>query len=257
MTPPRDSDFFVGYLPMSRTLKKRLCVLVVAVLSALLGAGFALANATHGAGPGRFSFAKAQGTLGILSSEPTPILWTLDSSAPGGLRGSLLVRQGKLGLNEHASELAGQVVRVDGSTIERDGERMIELKQLPQLADAAALSADERTQLHVPAARALGQITVRGQIEDSKCYLGRMRPGDRRTHRACAQLCIQGGIPALLVGHDEHGQPARYLLATHAGRSIDHDVLPYVAEPVLVSGKLVAIGAWRVIETDLDHITRL
>jgi hypothetical protein len=255
--PPDHDDFFVGYLPMSRTLKHSTLVAAVALLSALLGAGYALASHTAGAGPGKFSFARAQGTLGVLTSAPTPMLWTLDESVPGGVRGTLLVRQGKFGLSAKTAQLNGKAVRIQGSVIERDGERMIELGQEPMPAADADLSADELARLRAQTRQALGEITVQGEIEDSKCYLGRMRPGDRRTHRACAQLCIQGGIPAVLVGSDASGQPTRYLLATHAGHSIDHDVLPFVAEPVRVQGQLVRLGNWLVIETDLEHVTRL
>ena len=45
----------------------------------------------------------------------------------------------------------------------------------------------------------LGVATLRGEIVDSKCYLGAMKPGDQKTHKACATLCIRGGIPPVLV----------------------------------------------------------
>jgi hypothetical protein len=173
------------------------------------------------------------------------------------VRGSLLVRQGKFGLPAAAEELVGHVVRVDALAIERDGERLLELNQPLAAADGELPTAELARLRSGIKKQLLGEIAVNGQIEDSKCYLGRMRPGDRRTHRACAQLCIRGGIPALLVARDAAGVATRYLLSTRDGRSLDHDVLDFVAEPVRVSGRLVRLGNWLVIETDLEHVTRL
>jgi hypothetical protein len=198
MTPPRERtqevEFFVGYLPMSAAFKRVVLGIGLGTLLLLLAAGFALASSTRGAGPAKFTFAKSEGTLGVLTSEPTAVLWTLDPSVADGVRGTLLVRSGKFGVSDRARELAGRSVRVSGQSIERDGQRMIELSAEPRPADGE-LGEAERALLAGRAMRSLGRVTLSGQIEDSKCYLGRMRPGEKRTHRACAQLCIRGGIP--------------------------------------------------------------
>ncbi|HKU43031.1 MAG TPA: hypothetical protein VJR89_32955 [Polyangiales bacterium] len=260
MTPQPDRadevEFFVGYLPMSARFKRVVLGLGLGGLLLLLAAGFALASTTHGAGPAKFTFAKSQGTLGVLTTEPTPVLWTLDPSLEHGVRGTLLVRSGKFGLSARARELAGKPVRVSGQSIERDGQRMIELAAEPQPVDGELTDA-ERTLLAGPVTRSLGEVTLRGEIEDSKCYLGRMRPGDERTHRACAQLCISGGIPALFVVREEHGTARQLLLADRQGHSIDRALLPYVAEPIEITGELRQLGNLWVLETSLDGVKRL
>jgi hypothetical protein len=256
MAETRDQDFFVGYLPMSR--RQRRFVLTAGALLLLLVslAGLVLAHSTQGASRGHFAFGQQHGLVGVLSARPTATLWTIDPSAEGGVRGSLLVRQGKFGLGASAAQFDGHAVRIDGYTIERDGHRMIELGGAPVLADLD-LPPAERARILARTAKALGEVTLIGEIVDSKCYLGRMRPGDRRTHRACAQLCIAGGIPPLLVGHDASGQETQYVLAARDGGPIFHEVLPFVAEPVQVTGELVRDGDVLVLRTDVAHITRL
>src|SRR5262245_38198509 len=178
MNPQReDVEFFVGYLPMSAGFKRVVLGIGVGGLMLLLAAGFALASTTHGAGPAKFAFGKSEGTLGVLTTEPSAVLWTLDSSVPGGVRGTLLVRSGKFGLSPRARELAGRPVRVSGQSIERDGQRMLELSGDPKPADGELSDADS-ARLASRVMRSLGEVTLRGEIEDSKCYLGRMRPGD-------------------------------------------------------------------------------
>lgn len=256
MTRPRDEEFFVGYLPLPRRLRRWVVGLGLALLGAWLLAGYAVAEHTEGAGHARFAFGASQGTLGLLSSEPVATLWTADPTVPGGVRGTLLARQGKFGLAASARALDGHAVRVSGSMVERDGRRMLELSAAPQLADAD-MDAALRARLASRGTRSLGALAVRGEIVDSKCWLGRMRPGDRRTHRACAQLCISGGIPALLVARDAQGIETAYQLATRDGRNIDQALLPFVAEPVLVQGELFQAGDQWVLRTDLEHVTRL
>jgi hypothetical protein len=257
MTPPHDDvEFFVGYLPLSAGFKRKLLAIAVGLLLLLLAAGYALASTTHGAGPAKFSFAKSDGTLGVLTTEPTAVLWTLDPSVAGGVRGSLLVRSGKFGLAPRNRELAGRSVRVTGQSLERDGQRMIELAKEPLPADGEQ-SDSERALLAGRTAQSLGEVRLSGEIEDSKCYLGRMRPGDKRTHRACAQLCISGGIPAIFVSRDPAGTARQLLLADRQGHSIDRALLPFVAEPIEIEGELTRIGNLFVLKTSLEDVKRL
>ena len=84
----------------------------------------------------------------------------------------------------------------------------------------------------------LGVHTLVGEIVDSKCWLGVMNPGNLRTHRACATLCIRGGIPPILVVRDGEGRTLKPLLVGPAGEALNEAVLPLVALPVEVEGEL-------------------
>lgn len=254
MTQPPEEEFFVGYLAQSPRARRTALGLGAALLLLLWAAGFALARSSAGAGRAKFAFGQSAGELGVLTSAPEPVFWTLDPQLPGGVRATLLVRQGKFGLAGAAFDR--HVVRVRGSVIEREGRRMIELASAPEAADGA-LDDAARAQLLSPERRVLGPVSLSGEIVDSKCFLGRMRPGDRRTHRACAQQCIAGGIPPLFVTRDARGRETHYLLANARGESIAAEVLPFVAEPVLVRGQLVQQGDLLIVNTAPDQITRL
>jgi hypothetical protein len=148
--------------------------------------------------------------------------------------------------------MSGAMVRVSGSLLERDGRRIIELAPGP---DAVAVihAAQAAPPVRVP----LGHATLRGEIVDSKCYLGAMRPGDGKTHRACAQLCIAGGVPPMLVTRDAGGNSAYFLLTAPDGAVADALVRPYVAEPVEVSGELERLDDLRILRVDAGGIGRL
>jgi hypothetical protein len=45
----------------------------------------------------------------------------------------------------------------------------------------------------------LGRWRLVGEICDGKCWTGAMRPGAGIAHRACAGLCLTGGLPPVLV----------------------------------------------------------
>jgi hypothetical protein len=65
-----------------------------------------------------------------------------------------------------------------------------------------------------------------------------MKPGGGKTHKACAMLCISGGVPPMLVTRDAAQNETFYLLATEEGRVANERVLDFVGDPVEVSGRL-------------------
>jgi hypothetical protein len=85
-------------------------------------------------------------------------------------------------------------------------------------------------------------VVLVGQIVDSKCFFGVMKPGELAPHRACAVRCISGGIPPVLVVRDAEGSAAYYLLADEDGRAVNERVLDKIAVPVSVAGELVRHG---------------
>ena len=106
----------------------------------------------------------------------------------------------------------------------------------------------------------LGEATLRGEIVDSKCYLGVMKPGNLKTHRACAVRCISGGIPPVLVVRSEEGgaTSVRYvLLVGPDGEPINEAILDRVAEPVQARGALERHDDLWVLRVDPAEITRV
>lgn len=77
-----------------------------------------------------------------------------------------------------------------------------------------------------------------GEIVDTKCYLGAMKPGRGKPHRACASLCIRGGVPAALLVRTRSGERALIHLMNALGQPVGREVLEFVGEAVEVTGLL-------------------
>jgi hypothetical protein len=244
-----DDEFFVGYLPTPP--RTRRFALAVGALGAVLAAGVAAlaASATAGPGEGVLPFRTGVELVGVLEAEPYGTLFVLDEADPSRVHGVLLARGGKFGMPREAAALDGQVVRVRGGLLERDGHRMLELAALPEPASLAATS--EARLRSLPRVDE-GEVSITGEIVDSKCFLGRMRPGGGRTHRACAQLCVAGGIPPVLVHGERH-----HVLVGRDGAPLDEAILPYLAEPVRVRGHATRVADLHFLEVDPTSIERL
>ena len=77
-----------------------------------------------------------------------------------------------------------------------------------------------------PKTEKLGINSIKGEIVDSKCYFGAMRPGFGKTHRACAVRCISGGIPPVLAATNYEGDVNYFLIRGSNKEAINKEVLP-------------------------------
>jgi hypothetical protein len=112
----------------------------------------------------------------------------------------------------------------------------------------------------IPATSKLEVVTLQGEIVDSKCFFGAMKPGEGKTHKACATLCIRGGIPPMLITLDSSGQQTDYLLVDPEGRGLVgaslEAILPFVADAVEVSGAVEQRGELRLLRIDSTNTIR-
>ncbi|MCB9592529.1 MAG: hypothetical protein H6719_07340 [Sandaracinaceae bacterium] len=241
-------EFFVGYFPMSGPQKRFAWGAVAVAVILVLGAGAAAAWFQRSPGEDLEPYRTSVELDGLLVAAPYPMLRTRE---PGGEARHVLLVTGSKFVWHPPAERLGHGVRLRGNLIERGGSRMLEVFG-HDAADVEGLDA-----LAAVTAEPVGEVTLVGEIVDSKCYLGRMRPGGGRTHRACAQLCVSGGIPPVLVTRGPAGE-THYLLASEAGGSVADDVLPFVAEPVRVRGSLERLGSdLRILRIDPTDIERL
>lgn len=227
-------DFFVGYAPAS---KKTLMFVaaVVAGLAALVVGVSALGQfqRTPGAALERPAFGHQ--ISGVLHYGPYASLVILDEG--GRERQVLLAGSGKYGPSRRLRPLENQAVSLKGNLFRRDGRMLLEVGAGPEPTTFEPVLLERLAQRETVE---LGSVRLEGRIVDSKCYFGRMRPGEGRAHRACAQYCIEGGMAPILVTHDEDGVATHYLVATEDGSRANAAVLEYVAEPVRVTGDLFA-----------------
>lgn len=249
--PPAPEDahdeFFIGWEPeLPRRTAGFLFGVVLGVV-ALTGLSAGLLAFGQGSfARSSFEFGVPRDFTGRLEHVPYP---TLVVERPGGQESRWLVTVfGKRGAEPETRALDGHRVEVSGSLIHRGDHTMVEIDPatLRDLGEARAPA------LPPPGA----EVTLRGEIVDSKCWLGVMKPGNLKPHRACAAACIRGGVPPALVVRDRRG-PARYLLLVAAdGAPLADTLLPFVAEPVAVTGRLQDLGTLTALVVDPAMLRR-
>ena len=218
------------------------------IAAAALGAGSVIALSQPDPGDGRYQ-GPATTLTGIIEMEPHPVLYTVpDAEHPEG-RALALTRFGKNGVVDQAAPLAGQFVDVTGVYLIRDGFAMFELRRTGIV--AAESPPDAFT---LPEPEALGDFTLSGEIVDSKCCLGSMRPGVGKPHLACAQLCLIGGVPAMFQIMTAEGEETLLLLADAEGRDVSSRILDYVSLGVEMTGEVERRGPMLVFRIDPDTI---
>lgn len=232
-------EFYVGYLPNKgprlAQFNRRvvgtmlvLCLVVAALLVHTMG-GFSKAT---------FEFGVERTFEGTLVGGAVPILQIArPGSSNGEVSSYLLVGAGKHGAGPQLIGLDGHRVRAQGTLIYRDEQTMIELAGGPPQDLGESTSTLEA--IHTVE---LGTQVLTGEIVDSKCYLGVMKPGNLKPHRACAVRCISGGVPPVLLVRDRNGLATYFMLVGVDGRAVGQEVLDIVAEPVRIEGRVVRRG---------------
>ena len=260
MTEPRDDEFYVGYLPQAppgiaaRARWSVLLLLLLGVAAALL-----LVSRQQRFDPGVFEFGVRRPLEGVVRENPYPALYIErpgTTAAGAGFSRFELVAFGKVGAASLVEGLDGRSVRLSGSLIYRQGRTMVEVE------DGSIETIDDR-RLERRAGSWQGEVsdlglrTLVGEIVDSKCFLGVMKPGRTKPHKACAIRCISGGIPPMLMVEDADGAAEFFLLTGGDGRAIHREVLDFVAEPVEISGRLRRHGDVYILEIDPTTIRRI
>ncbi len=250
MPPKTHDELYVGYQKTAPPASARFTRRVVGLLFVL--AALVATAATFDQGPfadSVFEFGIEREFEGALVETPFPVLRIDRSKLPAGapdVPDYLLVSAGKHGAQQEVQGYAGQRVRLRGSLIYGSAGAMIEVVSgsITGLGSATGNSGN-------PGGDPLGEMTLRGEIVDSKCFLGVMKPGQGKTHRSCASLCIRGGIPPALVVRGQPVGGARLLLLVDSeGRALNDRVLGWVAQPIELTGQARRYGDLVVLATD-------
>jgi hypothetical protein len=172
--PDPDEPFYIGYLPAAPPVTAAFIRKVVAAagVAALTLAG-GLAIGLRYAGTGEFEFGRSREMRGVVRCDFAPRLRSRDTDY-------LLVGLGKHRVAPEICGATGNEVVVQGTLIQREGKKLLEVSAPPSAGPPATAEAPA-----VP----LGRFTLRGEIVDAKCYFGVMNPAEGRAHRACAGLC--------------------------------------------------------------------
>lgn len=237
-SPANEEELYVGYLPKATRSLARWTAAVVAMLLVLaIGLALVILRAQRPFADARFEYGEPHRFFGVIEEEPFPALRLTRLPEPGKAAEEryLLVAPGKHGAASLVAGLDGRSVDLSAVRILRDGQTMLEV-----VPDTLHVRNDF---VSPPAAIiSLGRRTLAGEIVDSKCHLGVMKPGEGKTHRDCAVRCISGGVPPMLVARVDDGKMERVLLSDARDQPLGRELLGYVAEPVFVTGELVREG---------------
>ena len=242
-------DFYVGYFdPPSPRIRRFLRRVALATLAASAVAATVVALGHRALPAAHFEFGHLRTFEGFVVADPYPSLLV-----PGDTAFSryLLTAPGKFGADALVASVVGRPASLQGTLAYRDGQAMI---QVEPGSVAPRESAEPPPQLLEVD---LGTRYVEGEIVGSKCYLGVMNPGSGVTHRACATVCIRGGVPPLLEVRREDGRREGIVLAGTAGEAIGDRLQGLIATPVGATGRLVQRGGTTFLYLDPAQIRRL
>ncbi|MEM7363917.1 MAG: hypothetical protein AAF525_07815 [Pseudomonadota bacterium] len=227
----KDQPFYVGYLPTPPTIRKFFLLVIPMLLIVGAGVSWVVSTGQQTVGTGVWDVSAPQTFTGRITMDPYPSLHTSSGDM-------LLVSQGKRDASEFVRSHIGEVVSISGFLINRGDWRMLEVPGT----DAVSMVTDDGS-IPAPNPQPLGQQTLTGEIVDSKCFLGVMKPGSGKIHRACASLCLLGGIPPVLLVKDSAGNHQGYVMVNEDGSSAARELASMVAVPVEVSGQFERRGS--------------
>lgn len=246
-------DFFIGWSDEMPQRDRRFFLRAGIGLSlGTVGLAAGLGALQEAPNTGRWTMGDVREWRGCVTDHPYAMLRTRDLD--GTPRTALLACQGKCGVSARIRSYAGRPVVVRGSLIARDKYAMIAVTDEANWIEAAPnIDIDE---LLFPQPQDLGQMTLKGAILDSKCWFGAMSPAEGKVHKACASLCIRGGIPPAFFVKDRREQTA-LLLMTNSGGAHDQTLLPFVADPVEMTGDIKRWGDLFLFDGPVTNLRRL
>lgn len=200
-----NDDFYIGYLDRFPTALRRgiRCTAVVGLLLAFMTAVL-VALGQKRAETGVFEFGHPRTFAGEILELPFPILYLAGTN--GGGTNFVLVGEGKRGVPAWFRGKHGHRVVFTGTLIQKESDCMIEVSSTPDPKDEGIEPVSPLV-THV-----FGPVALKGELVDTKCYFGVMRPGEGKVHRACAVRCLSGGVPPGLLVRDGDGRGQVLLL---------------------------------------------
>jgi hypothetical protein len=226
-----EPSFYIGYIKKTPPDLARFNRGLAIALLAVIVPGVALIASLQGPfGMGQFEYGRVRTFEGVMYQTPVPVLRLSGAQAPTY---ALLVGPGKFGLPDAARAIDGKKVTFEGTLLHRQRMTMIEvtkLESLQEVYDSGTIEARGKAEV-------IGPVTVEGEIVDTKCYLGAMRPSRGKVHRACAIRCLSGGVPPAVLVEDAWGRDAVFMLTAEDGGKLDFNI-EWTARSVRIHGVL-------------------
>jgi len=248
-----DDGFFVGYADTPKRDRRFFLGAGIGLMAGTAAIASGVAALQKRPGSGAWDMANVRDWTGIVTGEPYGVLRTADID--GSPRTALLSCLGKCGVTARIGALEGQHVRVRGSLISRGVHAMIAVPET-EMDWIAPIESPADPALGFPQKDPVTEIDLAGEILDSKCWFGAMRPSEGKVHKACASLCIRGGLPPAFYAKDSSGKTA-LMIMTDRGGPHGEALLPFVADPVRIRGSVSRWGNLLLLDAGVNAISRL
>lgn len=249
--PPRELPFFIGWASLPAGLAVPLTFVAAALVAGFAALALGLGASTGDPGSGGFDWAAGrQQMAGVVQARPYPILRLPPSEAHPDGHAVMLAGVGKVGAQAPAEPLDGQAATAAGFLIKRGDLDMLQLDGPEGLVAAEAAAGTPAAS--PPPATPLGRFRLVGELCDGKCYAGAMRPGTGLAHKACANLCLAGGLPLVFVSTGPvEGQSFFLVGDATGGEPAAEDYRDLVARLVEIEADVEKVDDLLVLKTDL------
>lgn len=253
MSPqPKTDEFYINYATVPPSYRRFLIKFIASLVVGLLLFTVVLPR-VHA----QFNTGKLYGKQeleGLLVADPVPHLMVPRSGnteEDNSFSRYALLGTGKTGAKPAVLEHLGEWVKLNGVVVSRN-----------QLSVIAALSAEKIEQPPTLPATSkegtpLGKFSLVGEILDGKCYPGVMKPGQGKTHRACAIRCIVGGVPAVFRVQNSTHDVMYLLLADQNGKAVNDQIQDLIADSIQITGEVIQYDDMYVIQADPNSYERV
>lgn len=237
--------FFAGWGKVPKELRLFLMSLALSLV-AFFGVVAYLISATQN-DPGDAAFIGRANAIGILQAKPYPVLHVIESKRYERGQAIMLNGNGKRGVIDRAADLDGKVVRINGVRLKRGDLDAMQLRGgmngLREVDVMDGMGKSKRTADGFEIeTKQLGRWKLSGEICDGKCLTGAMRPGSGLAHKACANLCLIGGVPPVFVSSSPVEGSEFLMMSNEDGEAVTEDILQHTATYVEIEGDIERRG---------------
>ncbi len=252
MTQKPDEEFFVAFFPMPPRLRAFLLALSAVLIAAFIALAYVAGASQDDPGDGNFRFDYGQQDLtGVLQFTPGPVLRVVTGTDHVATGHTLMLSGGgKNGIMGAARALDGKLVSLSGVILERGDIDMLQVRG----GSNGVTAVDEPIAVAPSAPEPLGRWRLAGEICDGKCLAGAMRPGRGLAHKACANLCVIGGVPPVFVSTQPVEGSEYLMMVGPDGGALPQAVLDHMAAFVRIEGEVTRVGDLLVLTVDPDSI---
>jgi len=246
-TGPEKGHLYLGW--SNKIAKPLRGFLPVVGLLLILGFGFAgyVIGATQNDPGAGGVFGGGIEAVGIVQANPYPLFHVTESDRLPVGSALIMAAFNKEGRQALVAPFDGQLVKTRGLVFQR-GDLLLLMTNNMEAAEGAASA---------PEAVSLGRWKLTGEICDGKCYAGVMKPGNGLAHKACANLCLEGGVPPVFVSTGEVDGEVFFLMANAEGGPVTDEILSDTAVLVSVEGEIERRGGMMIFKIDPATLTVL